>query len=129
MPEIVRVGVANARIKCVTPQTLEYTDEAGQAHIVNLEECARNWARRHNYQKSDFERPPGTTEEEVAVWVEKSAKWNSRCVGQRELGREPNWVELTNNERTRMEFNSSEEAYKYLLWPLMKFGWKTFDLT
>jgi hypothetical protein len=30
VPEIVRIGIANARIKCVTPQRVEYRDEAGQ---------------------------------------------------------------------------------------------------
>jgi hypothetical protein len=39
-PEIVRISVGNARIKCVTPQRVEYFDEAGQECFVDLEECA-----------------------------------------------------------------------------------------
>ncbi len=30
VPEMVRIGVGTARIKCVTPQRVEYFDEAGQ---------------------------------------------------------------------------------------------------
>lgn len=40
VPEIVRIGVANARIKCVTRQRVEYFDEAGQECFVDLKECA-----------------------------------------------------------------------------------------
>jgi len=36
VPEIVRIGVANARIKCVTPQRVEYRDEAGRECFVEL---------------------------------------------------------------------------------------------
>jgi hypothetical protein len=39
VPEIVRIGVANAQIKCVTPQRAEYLDEAGQECFVDFEEC------------------------------------------------------------------------------------------
>jgi hypothetical protein len=46
-PELVRIGVANARIQCVTPQRVEYLDEAGQECFVDLEECARNWVKLH----------------------------------------------------------------------------------
>jgi hypothetical protein len=42
VPEIVRIGVANACIKCVTPQRVEYLDEVGLGCFVDLKECARN---------------------------------------------------------------------------------------
>jgi hypothetical protein len=42
VPEIVRIGVSNARITCVTPQRVEYVDEAGQECFVDLDECSRN---------------------------------------------------------------------------------------
>jgi hypothetical protein len=38
VPEIVRIGVANAQIKCVTPHRVEYFDEAGQECFIDLEE-------------------------------------------------------------------------------------------
>jgi hypothetical protein len=41
VPEIVRIGVANSRIKCVTPQRVEYLDEAGQECFVDLDKCVR----------------------------------------------------------------------------------------
>ena len=122
-----KVGGANVRIKSVTRQGVEYLDEAGQTHIVNLEECARNWARRHNYQKSDIEWRPGTTEEEVAVRMESSAVWNSRCVGQRSLADRSAYVEFMDERRTRLEFGSFVEAFA-LVAQLSQAGWHTFDM-
>jgi len=123
----VDIGVANARIKSVTQQRVEYLDEAGQSHIVNLEECARNWARRHNYQKSDIEWRPGTTEEEVAVHMERSAAWNSRCVGQRGYLDCRWWIEFADKRRTRLEFGPFGEAFE-LIGLLWQAGWYTFDM-
>jgi hypothetical protein len=117
VPEIVRIGVANARIKCVTPQRVEYLDESGQECFVDLEECVRNWVQYCNENKDEF------------VWLtseDSAAAWNSRCVGQRDLLDDPPWVEFTNKRRTRLEFGSYEEAYE-LLEPLGKAGWHTFD--
>ena len=117
MPEIVRIGVANARIKCVTPQRVEYLDEAGQECFVDLEECVRNRVQSYNENKDEF----------VLLTSEDSAAaWNSRCVGQRGLLDDPPWVQFTNERRTRLEFGSYEEAYA-LLGPLGKAGWHTFD--
>ena len=45
VPEIVRIGVANARITCVTSERVEYLDEAGQECFVDLEECNRNYVQ------------------------------------------------------------------------------------
>ena len=53
VPEIVRIGVGNARIKCVTRQRVEYLDEAGQECFVDLEECARNWVQSHDEDDED----------------------------------------------------------------------------
>jgi hypothetical protein len=34
VPDIVRIGVTNARIKCVTPQRVEYRDEADKSALL-----------------------------------------------------------------------------------------------
>jgi hypothetical protein len=54
VPEIVRIGVANARIKCVTPQRVEYRDEAGEECFVNLDKCVRIPFRFHYEKEGDF---------------------------------------------------------------------------
>lgn len=95
--EIVRVGVANASIKGVTPQRLDYLDEAGQERFVDLEEC-----------------------------IGSAASGSSRCVGRRGLLDDPPWIEFTNNRRTRFEFGSSNEASGLKL-EIMKARWRTLD--
>ena len=98
VPEIVRIGVGNGRIKCVTPQRVEYLDEAGQECFVDLEECNRNYVQLHNEDEGDF----------VLLTAEDGADaWYSRCVGERGLLDDPPWVEFTNKRRTRFEFQSS----------------------
>ena len=86
VPEIVRIGVANARIKCVTPQRVEYFDEAGQECFVDLEECARNWVQLHG--------------------ARRGRKYS--YVAGRGMIEHPHWIEFTNKRRTRFEFRSSE---------------------
>jgi hypothetical protein len=101
VPEIVRIGVANARIKCVTRQRVEYLDEAGQECFVDLEECNRNYLHLGG---------------------------RTRYVGDRALSCDPPWIEFRNNRRTRFEFESSNEAFRFKL-QLMKVRWLTFDAT
>ena len=108
VPEIVRIGVANARIKCVTRQRVEYLDEAGQECFVDLDECARNWDQLHNKNEDDL----------VLLTSEDSAgRRKYRHVAGRGMIGDPPWVEFTNKRRTRFEFGSSGEAYelKHLL--------------
>ncbi len=49
VPEIVRIGVGNARIKCVTRQRVEYFDEAEQECFVDLDECASVLSQKYDY--------------------------------------------------------------------------------
>jgi hypothetical protein len=119
-PEIVRIGVASARVTSVTQQRVEYLDEAGQEQFVDLEQCARNWARSSKDPEQEFSLVPGAS-------AESAATWNSRCVGQRgALGDTP-WVEFMNERHTRFEFGTYEAIYADLLGPLAKAGWQTFD--
>ena len=99
VPEIVRIGVANARIKSATRQRVEYLDEAGQECFVDLEECNRNYVQLGS---------------------------ETRYVGDRGLMLDPPWIEFTNKRRTRFEFGSSNEA-RTLKLQLMKVRWLTFD--
>src|SRR5262245_31235838 len=120
-PEIVRIGVAGAQVKSVTGQRVDYLDEAGQVSFVDLEQCVRNWVGYHDKHGGDFLLMPGAT-------AESAAEWNSRCVGQRNLGDDPPWVEFMNERRTRFEFEDSDKAYRQLLDPLSLAGLGTFDM-
>ena len=114
VPEIVRIGVANARITCVTRQRLEYINEAGQECFVDLDECARNWA-----EEDEDEFVLLTPEDNAGRRKELHVARRSSHVDP------PEWVEFTNNRRTRFEFRSYKEAYHTLLHPLRKAGWYT----
>jgi hypothetical protein len=112
VPEIVRIGVGNARIQCVTPQRVEYFDEAGQECFVDLEECARNWVKEYR----------------------DTGRRKYRYVAGRGMIEHPHWVEFANKRRTRLEFWSSE-AYtscfqgeaRRLKHLLFEAGWITMD--
>ena len=112
-PEIVRIGVGNARIKCVTPQRVEYFDEAGQECFVDLDKCVRIPVQFYYEKEGDF-----------VLWTSEGC--DSRCVGRRSSHVDsPEWVEFTNKRRTRFEFRSYKEACNTLLQPLRKAGWST----
>jgi hypothetical protein len=116
VPEIVRIGVANARIKRVTPEDrIEYLDEAGQERFVNIKECARNWVQLHNKDHDDLIRMTSQGFFD---------SFYSSFVGQRGLLDDPPWVEFMNKRRTRFEFGSENEARK-LLRSLRAHGWRT----
>ena len=92
VPEIVRIGAGNARIKCLTPQRVEYFDEAGQECTIELEECARN---RVQYGQS---------------WREDGPRRRDfRVVAKCGFVDDPPWIEFMNERRTRFEFWSLEE--------------------
>jgi hypothetical protein len=114
-PEIVRIGVANARIKRVTQQRVKYLDEAGQECFVDLEECARNWVQLHNKDDVDLVRMTSQS------WFDH---FDSSFVGQRGLLDDPPWVEFMNKRRTRFEFASEKEA-RPLLRRLRAHVWRT----
>ena len=117
VPEIVRIGVGNARIKCVTSLRVEYFDEAGQECFVDLEECARNWAQSRNKDDGDL----------VRLTSEDSAgRRKYRYVADRGFLDDPPWIEFKNKRRTRFEFGSSNEALGLKL-QLVKARCRTLD--
>ena len=116
-PEIVRIGVGNARITCVTRQRLEYINEAGQECFVDLEECARNWAQScPEEDEDDFVQLP--SEDSAAA---------RRYVGGRGLLEDPPWIEFANKRRTRFEFESLNEGYGLII-PLKSVRLLTLDM-
>lgn len=110
VPEIVRIGVESARIKCVTPQRVEYLDQTGKECFVDLDKCVRNWGQRAQLESEDV----------------AASEWGSRCVAERGFLDDPPWVEFTNERRTRFEFASLSEALTLKLL-LAKVRWRTFD--
>lgn len=111
VPEIVRIGVANARINSVTPKRVEYFDESGQLCFVDLEKCARNWVLQFD-NEDEFE--------------EGANNWDAHCVGTRGMLADPPWIEFANKRRTRLEFGSNDEA-RALQGQLTKAHWRTLD--
>jgi hypothetical protein len=120
VPEIVRIGVGNARITCVTRQRVEYFDETGQECFVDLEECARNWAQSLTEEDED---------DFVLLTSEDSdaARRKRRYVGGRGLLEDPPWIEFANKRRTRFEFESLNEGYGLII-PLKKVRLLTLDM-
>ncbi len=115
LPEIVRIGVGNARIKCVTRQRVEYFDEAEQECFVDLDECARTWVEECG---DDF-----------VEWRSEdndAARGMPRYVGRRGLLYDPPWIEFANKSRTRFEFESLNEGYGLII-PLKKVRCLTLD--
>ena len=117
VPEMVRIGVANAQIKCVTPQRVEYFDEAEQECFIALEECARSWVQLHNQNEDDLV---------LLTSEDKAGRRTEFHVARRGSHADsPEWIEFTNKRHTRFEFRSYKEAYNTLLQPLRKAGWYT----
>jgi hypothetical protein len=109
VPEIVRIGVGNARIKCVTRQRVEYLDEAGQECFVDLGECARNRVK------------------DVESWREDGARTGDyRTVAKGSLVDDSPCIDFMNNRRTRFEFGSLEGA-KALKSQLAKARWRVLS--
>lgn len=115
VPEIVRIGVGNARIKCVTRQRVEYFDEAGQECFVDLDECARDWVEKCGDNFVEW-----TSEDSDAVRPKR------RYVGERGLLYDPPWIEFANKRRTRFEFESLNEGYGLII-PLKRVRCLTLD--
>jgi hypothetical protein len=122
VPEIVRIGVAKARIKCVTPQRVEYLDEAGLECFVDLEECSRNCIQSDDESEGDFALFTSEDREGAAAWSSRRIRY----VGLRGMLDDPPWIEFTNKRRTRFEFGSSNEAVGLKL-QLMQARWRTLD--
>src|SRR5262245_51330890 len=99
--EVVRIGVSDARIVAVTRQRIDYIDMAGQYLFVDLEECARTWARWHDEHRSDFLPLAGASEPSIVAW-------NACCVGKRGACDNPPWAAFMNERNTRFEFKSDE---------------------
>jgi hypothetical protein len=123
VPEIVRIGVANACIKCVTRQRVEYINEAGQECFVDLEECAKKWAKSLTEEDEEDE----GDDDFVLLTPEDSARRKRRHVGGRGLLEDPPWIEFANSRRTRFEFESLNEGYGLII-PLKKVRLLTLDM-
>ncbi len=116
MPEIVRIGLVNARIQSRTSSDrVKYLNEAGQKCFVDLKECARNMVQLHHKDDAD------------AVLEASQGFFDSfytSFVGQHGLLDDPPWVEFMNERRTRFEFGSEQEG-RALLRLLRGCGWRT----
>ena len=114
--EVIRVGVGHGRIAGVTPERVEYIDEAGQALFIDLRECVERWARYKESIKDDL------------VPTNSPFKFRLQEVGKRDTSASPPWVQFANKRRTRFEFVKGG-AHEQLLRPLTSLGYWLFDLT
>jgi hypothetical protein len=119
LPEIVWVGAANALIKSVTRQRLEYFDDTRQECFVDLDECAKYW-QLQNEDEDDFD--PLTSEDSSTTCSSRRIRY----VGKRGMLDDPPWIEFTNKRRTRFEFASLREA-RALKLQLMRVRCLTLD--
>lgn len=117
---VIRVSTVGARIVSVTQERIEYIDMAGQGQVIELKECARNYARWYDEHRSEFIPLGGASQAEMDAEV-------ARCVGRRG-GPDPLWwIELMNDRKTRFEFETWEASMMQLQGPLMVARWNTFD--
>ena len=126
--ELVRIGTGRALIKEITRQQVSYTDEAGRAMHVDLEECARIY---HCLQEigqfppgddTDWARLADTFPNFSAIDVSLA-----RCVGLRAVLDEPPWFQFLNRRRTQFEFTDYEHIQAELRVPLGHVGWSSWD--
>jgi hypothetical protein len=121
----VRMGTGFARITSVTPQRVEYTDEAGSAWFVDLDECARIGSCLEHAGLF----PPSDDLDWAAVATvgsrgSESAATSSGCVGLRGALDEPAWFQFLDQRRTQFEFTDGRALYAELLTPMARM---TFD--
>ena len=126
--ELVRIGTGRALIKEITRQQVSYTDEAGRAMHVDLEECARIY---HCLQETG-QFPPGDDTD----WTRLADTFPNfsaidvsfaRCVGLRAVLDEPPWFQFLNRRRTQFEFPDYEHIQTELRVPLGHVGWSSWD--
>jgi hypothetical protein len=84
--KVVRMGTGAAHIVSVTKRRIDYVDEGGREVFVDLDECARVWARRHG--------APGPT---VGGKYMRFVGW-----------RGPTWIQFYDRRRTQFEFQTCD---------------------
>lgn len=121
----IRMGNRLARITSVTAQRVEYTDEAGRAWFIDLDECARIGSCLEHAGLF----PPSDDLDWAAVATDESrcaesSAATSGCVGLRGALDEPAWFQFLDQRRTQFEFTDGRALYAELLNPM---GRMTFD--
>ena len=119
MSEVVRIGIASARIMRVTHERVEYVNEDGQELFIDLEQCADEWDRH----MARVEQRSGV------LPTESSAEREWRCVGDRDTSAKPPWARFMNERKTRFEFRTGAAFHELLHRPLMQNRWYMFDWT
>ena len=117
---VVRIGASPARFISVSQKYVEFLDEEGGSHSIDLEDCAKNWVAWSTDHQDDIIPWPGVSKN-------SASDWNSRCVGTRGALDTPPWMTFTTESPTMFEFQSRDELYEELLGPLIQLGWRMFD--
>ncbi|MBO9605454.1 MAG: hypothetical protein J7639_05865 [Paenibacillaceae bacterium] len=105
-------------IKSITSDGLYYTDETGLDKFIDFYECNENWIK---YRK----RSEGLDDEKI-----ENIKKVDKCIGQRDIGARPRFIEFFTRPFTRFEFESiAEEAFLQVKKDIIYAGWTTFDLS
>ena len=102
--QVVPIGATEARITNVTKDHVEFVDRGGMSHLIDLEQCHRNYDARFN----------------------QGVDRGYRSVGLRGPYDRPPWMSFADEPPTMFEFSSSEDLYRQILGPLAELGWYTF---
>lgn len=79
-------------IRSVSSSGIEYVDEQGAMGYIDFETCRANWVKEY---KTSLETLSG-----------KAASWYRRCVGKRDIGGNPAYIEFFTEPHTQLEFDN-----------------------
>ncbi|SDP30588.1 hypothetical protein SAMN04487897_1742 [Paenibacillus sp. yr247] len=106
-------------IRSISSDGIKYIDENGIEKYVDFIECNENWI---NYRK----RKENLSDERI-----ESVRGKDKCIGQRDSGTSPRFIEFFTRPFTRFEFEgpNSEHDYAQLRDKIISSGWTTLDLS
>ena len=122
--ELVRIGTGAARVSRVTRRAVDYLDEKGTSHSVDLTECARTFF----CLRSAGLFPPSDDLEWGKLASFYDYDLTEICyIGLRGVLDKPPWFQFLDRSRTQFEFADHLDIYEELLGSLSRAGWRTFD--
>ncbi len=101
---VVPIGVSESKITNVTKAHVEFIDQDGVSHLIDLEHCRRNYDARFN----------------------RGVDRGYQSVGLRGPKNRPPWMSFADEPPTMLEFSSRDDLYRQVLDPLAELGWYTF---
>ena len=126
---LVHIDCAPAKIVSISGSTVDFIDDAGAHHRIDLADCARIQVCLR--KRGEF--PPGDTLDWGAL-ADSVPEFSSLAlplqpvVGLRGAIDEPPWFQFLDRHRTQFEFRDYDHIQNALLVPLARAGaWYTWD--